>query len=82
MLKLPVPDLKAFRDAPDDARVRTNLVTALFGVSEKTIRRRVEAGLMPAPFKDGGVTYWRAADIRRALASAGTPAGRTPRVMC
>lgn len=68
MPRLPTPDLKAFADAPDDARVRLNTVTALFGVSGNTVWRRVKAGLIPAPFKDVGATYWKAGDLRRALA--------------
>jgi predicted DNA-binding transcriptional regulator AlpA len=68
MPRLPTPNLKAFSDAPDDARVRLNTVTALFGVSSNTVWRRVKAGLIPAPHKDVGATYWKAGDLRRALA--------------
>ena len=70
MPRLPTPDLKAFSDAPDDARVRLNTVTALFGVSSNTVWRRVKAGLIPAPRKDVGATYWTVGDLRRALAAA------------
>lgn len=70
MPRLPAPDLKAFADAPDDARVRLNTVTALFGVSPNTVWRRVKAGLIPAPRKDVGATYWTVGDLRRALAGA------------
>ena len=67
--KLPAPDLKAFQVAPDDARVRLNTVTALFGVSGNTVWRRVKAGILPAPHKDVGATYWKVGDLRRALSS-------------
>lgn len=70
MPRLPTPDLKAFADAPDDARVRLNTVTALFGVSSNTVWRRVKAGQFPAPRKDGGCTFWRVGDVRRHLAGA------------
>lgn len=70
MPRLPAPDLKAFADAPDDARVRLNTVIALFGVSGNTVWRRVKAGQFPAPRKDGGCTFWRVGDVRRHLAGA------------
>lgn len=68
MKRLPQPDLKAFQDAPDDARVRITTVTALYCVGPATVWRRVKAGLIPAPRKDIGTTYWRVGDLRRALA--------------
>lgn len=70
MPRLPAPDLKSFNDAPDDARVRLNTVTALFGVSGNTVWRRVKAGLIPKPHKDVGATYWKAGELKRALAGA------------
>lgn len=70
MPKLPAPNLEAFKTAPDDARVRLNTITALMSVHGNTIWRRVKAGQFPAPHRDGGVTYWRVGDVRRALAGA------------
>ncbi|MCK6402034.1 MAG: transcriptional regulator [Sphaerotilus natans subsp. sulfidivorans] len=64
------PDLKTFADAPDDARIRLDTVTALMAVSRNTIWRRVKAGQFPAPKKDGGATFWKVGDVRRHLAGA------------
>jgi predicted DNA-binding transcriptional regulator AlpA len=68
MKRPPTLDLTTFATAPDEARVRIGTVSALFGVSGNTVWRRVKAGLIPKPHKDVGATYWKAGDLRRALA--------------
>lgn len=71
MKRPPTIDLTTFATAPDEARVRIGTVTALYSVSANTVRRRVKAGLIPNFYKDLGVTYWKAGDLRRALAGTG-----------
>lgn len=67
----PRPSLNAFRDAPDEARVRLPVVVAVTGLSKSSIWRRVAtAPTFPKPFKDGGSTFWRVGDLRRYLAEA------------
>lgn len=59
--------LHQFDSLPDSASVRLPVVCALFGVSGPTVWRWAKAGRLPAPVKRGGVTAWRAGDLRRAL---------------
>lgn len=59
--------LANFDHAPDDARVRLPVVAALFGYSPATVWRRVKAGSLPAPRKDGRITFWLAGELRAAL---------------
>ncbi len=61
------PSLTGFDSLPDSARVRLPVVCALFGISPATCWRRVKAGLMPAPHKQGGTTFWIVGDVRKAL---------------
>ncbi|WP_429497449.1 helix-turn-helix transcriptional regulator [Robbsia andropogonis] len=53
---------------PDWARVRINVVADLLACSESTVRRRIRAGVIPQPIKEGGTLVWRIGDLRRALA--------------
>lgn len=62
--------LANFEHSPDDARVRLPVVAALFGYSAATVWRRVKAGGLPAPRKDGRITYWTAGELRDALRKA------------
>lgn len=59
--------LRNFDDFPDDTRVRLPAVCLLFGVSPATVWRRVRDGKIPAPRKDGRITYWLAGEVRAAL---------------
>ena len=53
---------------PDIARVRIDTVAALLACSTSTVRRRIRAGTVPAPLREGGALVWRVGDLRRALA--------------
>jgi prophage regulatory protein len=47
-----------------EARLKIQTIVELTGLSESSIRRKVAAGLMPAPIKDGTrCTRWVAADV-------------------
>lgn len=59
--------LKNFDDFPDATRVRLPVIRLLFGVSSATAWRRVRDGKIPAPRKDGRITYWLAGEVRTAL---------------
>lgn len=59
--------LKNFDDFPDATRVRLPVVRLLYGASSATIWRRVRDGKIPAPRKDGSITYWLAGEVRAAL---------------
>ena len=41
-----------------DRRIRTPEVVKLTGMSRTTVWRRVKAGELHAPEKDGSITYW------------------------
>lgn len=63
------PGLVGFDQLPDAASVRLPVVQALFACSDETVRRRVKAGLIPAPRKLGPrITAWNVGELRRALA--------------
>lgn len=62
--------LAGFDDLPDVALVRMSVVAALLSCGPRTVRRRVDAGVIPQPQKQGGVLTWRVGDLRRALRSA------------
>ncbi|WP_025096570.1 hypothetical protein [Burkholderia sp. A1] len=53
---------------PDIARVRIETVAALLACSTSTVRRRIRAGTVPQPLREGGALVWRVGDLRRALA--------------
>lgn len=59
--------LANFEHSPDDARARLPVVAALFACSPATVWRRVKAGSLPAPRKDGRITYWLAGELRAKL---------------
>lgn len=66
--RIPV-QLSEFERLPDSSFVRLPIVRALFASSDSTIWRRVKAGTLPAPVKlSPGITAWRVADLRKALA--------------
>ena len=65
--KQPTDGLSGFDGKPDIARVRIDTVALLLSCSTKTVRHRVETGVIPAPEKHGGVLTWRVGDLRRAL---------------
>jgi predicted DNA-binding transcriptional regulator AlpA len=58
-----------FERLPDSAKVRIGTMATMFAVSKETIRRRVKAGVMPAPHKVGGTVCWSVAELRQALAA-------------
>ncbi|WP_244128603.1 helix-turn-helix transcriptional regulator [Burkholderia gladioli] len=60
--------LTGFDALPDIARVRIETVAALLACSTATVRRRVCAGTVPKPLREGGALVWRAGDLRRFLA--------------
>lgn len=59
--------LANFEHSPDDARARLPVVAALFACSPATVWRRVKSGDLPAPRKDGRMTYWLAGELRGKL---------------
>jgi len=66
--KTPQPALTGFDDLPDCARAALPVVCKLYDAAPATVWRRVKAGLIPAPIKEGGSTRWVVGDLRRALA--------------
>lgn len=64
------PDLSDFDSLPDSARAALPVVCALYSVSGETVRRRIKAGLIPAPIREGGSNRWIVGDLRKALAPA------------
>jgi excisionase family DNA binding protein len=42
----------------------------LLGLSDRTIRRMVSTGLLPAPIRFGRTRRWRLADIKQVLGAA------------
>jgi predicted DNA-binding transcriptional regulator AlpA len=53
---------------PDCARVRLPVLTRTFAISQSTVRRWVQAGLLPKPTRLGRVISWRASDLKALLA--------------
>ena len=66
--KAPKPALTGFDDLPECARAALPVVCKLYDAAPATVWRRVKAGLIPAPIKEGGSTRWVVGDLRRALA--------------
>jgi len=64
------PRAAALDELPDAARLRATDVAVLFGISLATLDRRVAVGTIPAPSYDGRARFWRAGEIRAALAAA------------
>lgn len=68
---IPAADrLAAFEKAPHYARTSLPTVCALYDIGPATVWRRVKAGLIPAPLKEGGCTRWLVGDLREALEKA------------
>lgn len=59
--------LANFEHSPDDARVRLPMVAALYACSPATVWRRVKSGDLPAPRKDGRMSYWITGELRANL---------------
>jgi predicted DNA-binding transcriptional regulator AlpA len=59
--------IRDFDSLPDVARVALPLVSQIYGVSGPTVWRRVRAGLIPAPVREGGSTRWIVGDLRAKL---------------
>jgi predicted DNA-binding transcriptional regulator AlpA len=68
-IKKALPDLSNFDTLPDSARAALPVVCALFSVSPATVYRRVKAGDLPAPIKDGYCARWIVGDLRKKLAT-------------
>lgn len=62
------PALTGFDDLPNCARAALPVVCELYDASPATVWRRVKAGLIPSPIKEGGSTRWIVGDLRLALA--------------
>jgi predicted DNA-binding transcriptional regulator AlpA len=62
------PSIEGFDKWPDMARASLPVVCQLYDAAPATVWRRVKAGLIPAPIKDGASTRWIVGDLRRALA--------------
>ena len=58
--------VKAFDALPDDARVPAEVVTALFSISNRTLARRIQTGVIPAPVHPNPRAF-SVGSIRRAL---------------
>jgi predicted DNA-binding transcriptional regulator AlpA len=65
------PELADFDNLPDSARAPLPIVCGLFSISPATAWRRVSAGLLPTPIKEGNTTRWVVGDLRKALAKRG-----------
>ena len=65
--------LRRFPDLPDAARVRAPVVKALYGgISNATLFRRISAGTIPAPQRDGPrCNSWPVGVLRRHLQGEG-----------
>ncbi len=60
--------LQSFDSLPSSAFVRLPVVCSLLAVSEATVWRRVQAGMIPTPRKLGPrVTGWNVGELRRHL---------------
>ncbi|MDR5770873.1 MULTISPECIES: transcriptional regulator [unclassified Caballeronia] len=57
-----------FKSMPDEARVPDYVVAAILGISRATLHRRVRAGLIPAPERQGHTSRWIVGTVRAALA--------------
>ena len=62
---------RGFDKLPEAANVRLPVVAALFGISAATVWRWVHRGLLPAPRKIGGVTFFSVGQLRLLLANGG-----------
>ena len=46
-----------------ERRIRMPEVTSITGLSKRTIYRRIDEGLFPAPLKDGGASLWLLSEV-------------------
>jgi predicted DNA-binding transcriptional regulator AlpA len=61
--------IQTFDDLPDAAQVRSAVFCKLLDCSRATLWRRVAAGSVPKPMREGpNVARWRVGDIRKHLA--------------
>lgn len=58
-----------FDTLPDSAGARASTVTAVIGISNSTLWRRVQDGSLPKPYKLGGCTFWNVGELRRAISA-------------
>lgn len=58
-----------FDSLPDSAGARASTVTAVVGISNSTLWRRVQDGSLPKPYKLGSCTFWNVGELRRAIAA-------------
>ncbi|MBL8316091.1 MAG: transcriptional regulator [Rubrivivax sp.] len=54
---------------PATAEVRARVVAGYKGISVPTLWRHAKSGLLPAPRKRGGITYWIVGEVRAAFAA-------------
>ena len=66
-MQSPTSRLANFDALPDSARAQLPVVCELYAISPATAWRRVRAGLIPPPIKEGGGTRWIVGDLRRSL---------------
>ena len=45
-------------ESSDDCTLRTKDILKIYSVSRATLRRRIDTGLFPRPFKDGRINFW------------------------
>ncbi|MFC1707598.1 helix-turn-helix transcriptional regulator [Planctomycetota bacterium] len=67
----PLPGVyRVFGELPDDAIVNEEGLAAVFGKHRKSIKRAVNRGELPPPFRFMGQPAWRVASIREHFAKA------------
>lgn len=65
------PQLRYFDQLPDAANVRQPVVEVLFACSGSTVRRAVQAGLIPPPRKlSARISSWNVGELRKSLVAA------------
>ncbi len=57
---------------PNALVIDRNELCRMLGIQPRTLRRKVDAGVVPAPFRIGKKPVWRRADIERWLAEEQT----------
>src|SRR4051812_43618471 len=67
MHKSALQGLIHFDSLPYSARASLPVVCGLFSISPATAWRRVKAGLLPTPIKEGGSTRWIVGELRAVL---------------
>jgi predicted site-specific integrase-resolvase len=71
MNRIDESSFRGFDKLPESANVRLPVVAALFGISPATVWRWVHGGLLPAPRKIGGVTFFNVGQLRLILKVGG-----------